>query len=60
MYCVNVNSFAVNVASCGWLQASQQFCVFVNDKLMKSADVQLDSSYQPTILVGGKTVRMPR
>ena len=39
-----------------WLQAFQQLCIFVNDRLMTSTDAPLNSSYLPTILASEQTV----
>ena len=36
------------------LQACQQLSVLVNDRLVKSTDVELDSNYWPKIITGGE------
>jgi len=38
------------------LQEIQQLCILVNDRLVKSTDVQLDQNYQPTILANEPVV----
>ena len=51
-----LRDFCYLICYYGWLQAFQQFCIYVNDRLITSADVQLDASYRPTILTSEQTV----